>query len=138
MWSSSRFVMFVNPNFAGLIYLSGRQHSDPKSYSQYRRYLRAPRVIHDAPYPALYATVADSPIMFITPVIPNNSDAAFKKRTKKPKPSDLLPHCNYGPAAVKQWNTGRKPSRNVPSLLAHSCPYQPQWVRKRLRMTGIQ
>jgi hypothetical protein len=39
-------------------------------------------------------------------VCPNNRDATFKKRTKKPKPSPLLLHYNYGAAAVKQWGKG--------------------------------
>ena len=33
-------------------------------------------------------------------------DAAFKKATRKPKPSDLLLHYNYGAAAVKCWGRG--------------------------------
>jgi len=36
----------------------------------------------------------------------DNRDAAFKKYTRKPKPSDLLLHYNYGAAAVKWWATG--------------------------------
>jgi hypothetical protein len=39
-------------------------------------------------------------------VVPNNSDATFKKHSKKPKPSDLLLHYNYGAAAVKCWGHG--------------------------------
>jgi hypothetical protein len=39
---------------------------------------------------------------------PNNSDAAFKIRTRKPKPSELLLHYNYGAAAVKCWGRGVK------------------------------
>ena len=39
-------------------------------------------------------------------MIPNNSDATFKKATKKPKPSDLLLHYTYGAAAVRCWGRG--------------------------------
>jgi hypothetical protein len=39
-------------------------------------------------------------------VIPNNIDAAFKRNSRKPKPSDLLLHYNYGAAAVKRWGHG--------------------------------
>jgi hypothetical protein len=42
----------------------------------------------------------------VTFMIPNNSDAAFRKFTRKPKPSDLLLHYNYGAAAVKCWGRG--------------------------------
>ncbi|KAJ7729221.1 hypothetical protein B0H14DRAFT_3518366 [Mycena olivaceomarginata] len=35
--------------------------------------------------------------------VPNNKDAAFKKHSKKPKPSPLLLHYNYGVAALKWW-----------------------------------
>jgi hypothetical protein len=37
---------------------------------------------------------------------PNNSDATFKKYNRKPKPSPLLLHYNYGAAAVKWWGHG--------------------------------
>lgn len=46
------------------------------------------------PYAALLAAVS------------NNTDATFKKATRKPKPSDLLLHYNYGAAAVKRWGRG--------------------------------
>ena len=39
-------------------------------------------------------------------LIPNNSDAAFKKDSPKPKQSKLLLHYNYGAAAVKRWGRG--------------------------------
>jgi hypothetical protein len=39
-------------------------------------------------------------------VVPNNSDAAFKKHSGRPKPSELLLHYNYGAAAVKCWGHG--------------------------------
>jgi hypothetical protein len=38
--------------------------------------------------------------------IPNNKDAAFKKRSKKPKPSPLLLNYSYGVAALKWWGKG--------------------------------
>ena len=44
--------------------------------------------------------------------IPNNSDAAFNRNTRKPKPSDLLLHYNYGAAAVKWWGHGTELLRN--------------------------
>jgi hypothetical protein len=34
---------------------------------------------------------------------PQNSDATFKKGSKKPKPSELILHYNYAAAAVTQW-----------------------------------
>ncbi|KAJ7895632.1 hypothetical protein B0H14DRAFT_2681203 [Mycena olivaceomarginata] len=37
---------------------------------------------------------------------PNNKDAAFKKHSKKPKPSPLLLNYNYGVAALKWWGKG--------------------------------
>ena len=66
----------------------------------------------------------------ITPMIPNNIDAAFKTGSRKPKPSDLLLHYNYGAAAVKQWGHGTdllknladppRPSKPVPPLMGSS------------------
>ena len=60
-------------------------------------------------------------------MIPNNRDAAFKTRGRKPRPSDLLLHYNYGAAAVKWWGHGIKilhdrfdpphPSEPVPAPL---------------------
>lgn len=41
-------------------------------------------------------------------IVPDNSDATFKKHTKKAKPSDLLLHYNYGAAAVKRWGCGKE------------------------------
>ncbi|KAJ6616757.1 hypothetical protein B0H10DRAFT_1948916 [Mycena sp. CBHHK59/15] len=37
---------------------------------------------------------------------PNNMDAAFKKYSRKAKPSPLLLHYNYGVAALKWWGKG--------------------------------
>lgn len=48
----------------------------------------------------------------VTAMIPNNSDAAFRKNTEKPKPSDLLLHYNYGAAAVKCWGRGTEVLQN--------------------------
>ena len=39
-------------------------------------------------------------------MIPNKMDAAFMTGSRKPKPSDLILHYNYGAAAVKQWGHG--------------------------------
>lgn len=49
-----------------------------------------------------------------TPVrlIPNNIDAAFKKHTRKPKPSELLLHYNYGAAAIRCWGLGTEALQN--------------------------
>jgi len=41
-------------------------------------------------------------------MIPRNSDAAFKIRTRVSKPSDLLLHYNYGAAAIKMWGHGKE------------------------------
>ncbi|KAK2462242.1 hypothetical protein APHAL10511_005738 [Amanita phalloides] len=43
------------------------------------------------------------PDKYLEVMIPNNRDAAFKKHTRKAKPSDLLLHYNYGTATVKWW-----------------------------------
>ena len=66
----------------------------------------------------------------ITPTIPNNIDAAFKTGFRKPQPSDLLLHYNYGAAAVKRWGHGTdllknlanppRPSKPVPPLMGSS------------------
>ena len=53
-------------------------------------------------------------------MIPNNSDATFKKATKKAKPSDVLLHYTYGAAAVRRWGRGTK----IPMKLA--TPPRPQ------------
>ena len=55
-------------------------------------------------------------------MVPNNSDATFKKWTRKLKLSDLLLHYTYGAAAVKHWGRGvdvlqdltKPPRLNVP------------------------
>ncbi|KAM6490780.1 hypothetical protein JOM56_013743 [Amanita muscaria] len=48
----------------------------------------------------------------VTFMIPNNNDAAFKKNSRKPKPSDLLLHYNYGAAALKCWGRGLEVLQN--------------------------
>ncbi|KIL57679.1 hypothetical protein M378DRAFT_87561 [Amanita muscaria Koide BX008] len=48
----------------------------------------------------------------VTSMIPNNSDAAFRKNTRKSKPSDLLLHYNYGAAALKCWGRGLEVLQN--------------------------
>jgi hypothetical protein len=50
------------------------------------------------------------------PLFPNNIDAAFKKHTRKPKPSELLLHYNYGVAAVKLWGYGIEVLQDRPDL----------------------
>jgi len=47
---------------------------------------------------------------------PNNTAAAFKRRTNLPKPSALLLHYNYGAAVVKLWGhrTEVLDQRNIP------------------------
>jgi len=52
--------------------------------------------------------------------MPNNSDAAFRKKTKIAKPSSLLVHYNYGSAAVKWWG------RNVEVLQNEFEPPRPE------------
>jgi hypothetical protein len=52
-------------------------------------------------------------------MIPRNSDAAFKKHTHVPKPSELLLHYNYGAAAIKMWGRG------IEVLRKHAKPPRP-------------
>ena len=70
-----------------------------------------------APYAALLAAVS------------NNTDATFKKTTRKPQPSDLLLHYNYCAAALKRWGRGTdllvehaKPPRPPVSVAAPAVP----------------
>lgn len=44
-----------------------------------------------------------NPNVEVLDLLQNNMDAAFLKRTSKPKPSELLLNYNYGAAAVKCW-----------------------------------
>jgi hypothetical protein len=43
----------------------------------------------------------------------NNTDATFKMYTKKPKPSALLLHYQYGATAIKRWGRGKRVLRNL-------------------------
>ncbi|KAJ6508757.1 hypothetical protein C8R45DRAFT_1208371 [Mycena sanguinolenta] len=60
--------------------------------------------------------------------VSNNSDAAFKKHSRKSKPSPLLLHYNYGVAALKWWGRGKeqlligriRPARPIPAPLGPS------------------
>jgi hypothetical protein len=52
------------------------------------------------------------PGVFEGHTVPNNSDAAFKKHSGRPKPSELLLHYNYGAAAVKCWGHGTEVLQN--------------------------
>lgn len=65
-----------------------------------------------------------NPEAAITTTIANNMDAAFKTGSRKPKPSDLLLHYNYGAAAVKRWGHGTDLLKNlakpVPPLMGPS------------------
>ncbi|KAI0247736.1 hypothetical protein BJV78DRAFT_1157000 [Lactifluus subvellereus] len=54
-----------------------------------------------------------TPEVYVRPMIPNNSDAAFKKYSRRPKPSELLLHYNYGAAAVKCWGRGTEVLQNL-------------------------
>lgn len=50
-------------------------------------------------------------------LFPNNTDASFGKRTKKPKPSAILLHYNYGAAALLAWGKCIEPiteRENIP------------------------
>jgi hypothetical protein len=52
--------------------------------------------------------LAEAPPETIQAVAKNNTDAAFKKDTREPTPSELLLHYIYGAAAVKMWGHGRE------------------------------
>ncbi|KAF8801171.1 hypothetical protein BYT27DRAFT_7235831 [Phlegmacium glaucopus] len=54
----------------------------------------------------------ETPSTVMKSTIPNNSDATFKRHTRKPKPSDLLLHYNYGAAAIKNWGYNIKVLQN--------------------------
>jgi hypothetical protein len=45
-------------------------------------------------------------------MVPNNIDAALRKNTEKPKPSDLLLHYDYGAAAIECWGRGTEVLEN--------------------------
>ncbi|OAX35777.1 hypothetical protein K503DRAFT_802544 [Rhizopogon vinicolor AM-OR11-026] len=70
------------------------------------------RLVDDVSYPtgSRYTLQwLETPDEFIAP---DNGDAAFKKHTRMPKPSDLLLHYNYGAAAVKRWGHGYEVLQN--------------------------
>jgi hypothetical protein len=52
----------------------------------------------------------------------NNSDATFRKRGKRPKPSALLLHYNYGAAALKLWGKGTKKITERPNIPRPAIP----------------
>jgi hypothetical protein len=53
-----------------------------------------------------------TPDAYIRHIVPNNNDAVFKKHSRRPKPSELLLHYNYGAAAVKCWGHGTEVLQN--------------------------
>jgi hypothetical protein len=69
----------------------------------------------------------------IQTVAKNNADAAFKKNTTEPTPSELLLHYNYGAAAVKMWGHGRgvlQHRTNIPRPATRTlAPMGPERVR---------
>jgi hypothetical protein len=72
----------------------------------------------------------------IRPIIPHNSDAAFKRHTNASKPSDILLHYNYGAAAIKIWGMGKTSFGTWPNLLVHHRPNEAKWDPQRLLTTG--
>ena len=72
-----------------------------------------------------------------TNMIPNDSDATFKKATKRAKLSDLLLHYTYGAAAVRRWGVVRRSLRNSPLLLVHRSLFQRQQGERELCMIGM-
>jgi len=54
-------------------------------------------------------------------LVPNNTDATFKKYNRKPRPSALLLHYNYGAAAVKWWGHG-----DIELFEKHDNPARPE------------
>ena len=57
-----------------------------------------------------------NPDLYLHSILPNNTDATFKKYNRKPRPSCLLLHYNYGAAAVKWWGHGQKMLQKHASL----------------------
>ena len=57
-----------------------------------------------------------TPDSILLAVTKNNMDAASKKGSRQPKPSDLLLHYNYGAAAVKLWGHGARVLQDRPNL----------------------
>ncbi|TDL26653.1 hypothetical protein BD410DRAFT_825774 [Rickenella mellea] len=71
----------------------------------------------------------------------HNMDAAFKKETEEPKPSELLLHYNYGAAAVRHWGHGMGVLQERPNLPRPTGPVRTRKersaaIRKRDRTQG--
>jgi len=49
-------------------------------------------------------------------MFPNNTDATFRRGTRKPKPSHLLLHYTYGAAVVKHWGQNKDVFMNRPNI----------------------
>ena len=104
--SSSRFVILFVQARAGLEQIS-------LSFRPRNTYLGIediPTIVHDdlpaqvsCPRKERYTLQWLNPDERVESIMPNNSDAAFRKRTQIAKPSSLLVHYNYGSAAVKWW-----------------------------------
>ncbi|KAJ7208827.1 hypothetical protein GGX14DRAFT_453432 [Mycena pura] len=74
-------------------------------------------------------------------VVPNNSDATFKKYTHLPKPSPMLLHYNYGAAAVKWWGHGAASYLGIinrPTMPRPSVPVPAAMGPVRTKRTGAQ
>ncbi|KAJ7925799.1 hypothetical protein B0H13DRAFT_1113789 [Mycena leptocephala] len=74
-------------------------------------------------------------------VVPNNSDATFKKQSRTPKPSPMLLHYNYGAAAVKWWGHGANSHlgiSNRPTMPRPSVPVPAATGPTRTKRTPAQ
>ncbi|KAF7371518.1 ER-Golgi vesicle protein transport Sft2 [Mycena venus] len=74
-------------------------------------------------------------------VVPNNSDATFRKYTRIPKPSPMLLHYNYGAAAVKWWGHGANSHlgiSNRPTMPRPSVPVPAATGPTRTKRTAAQ
>ncbi|KAJ7642551.1 hypothetical protein B0H17DRAFT_1104996 [Mycena rosella] len=73
-------------------------------------------------------------------VVPNNSDATFKKHSHTPKPSPMLLHYNYGAAAVKWWGHGKSHLEisNRPTMPRPSVPVPAATGPIRTKRTAAQ
>lgn len=65
---------------------------------------------------------------------PNNSDAAFRNRSRAQKPSPLLLHYNYGAAAIKNWGHGKEVLKKLIPKPSHpevpvTPPAGPSYIR---------
>ena len=116
--SSSKFVIFAHPYFPVSYFCFATDIQTPNHILDMAdvppRHVRA-TMPSDVGYPAeeryTLQWLAD-PDPLVLGTIPNNSDAAFKRNTRKPKLSDLLLHYNYGAAAVKWWGHGTELLQN--------------------------